>query len=1263
MSIYLAILSSFFALSSKIYAQNCGGNFTQYQVLSRNNGENFRQFGDINGDGLTDLITQDNGTVARFYLNTGTGYTAAGSLQLPSFGNVVAAKDFDNDGRVDLLSNSITGTNCLSNQIRIFWNTDQNNAFFSTGLSTNLPLPVNPYCMQSQDIDFNGDGLLDIIATSMPFSPSTNSPGRTYLNNGNRNFSVAADFLWPRDLYGTHTRDFNGDGNADFLVTIKDGWADGLRGMYYYRGNGNGTFQAPILNFNSAPLAAGGIPIQADPLNNNTEDVLMSLNGVSPATIKLGKWNGGNNFAFSDISIPTGFATSQAFDFDLDGKQDIMILSTNGQNILGWMTGNGNGTYTSNASNILQSNEHNLGTLFKDVNSNTQYISGSNPNTLIVYRRNVAQTSFITENITACGSYNWNGNSYTQSGSYNETLFTNVNGCDSIVSTLNLTIIAETPQPPTACYQTATFNNQTCSWDVTGSPAPAIETNASACGSYTWEVNGQSYTASGNFTFSQNCQDYTLNLTIKQATTSSVIAAITQGESHNFNDQNLTAAGTYSATLQNAAGCDSLVTLNLTVEPAVNQINCNINSSDSEICLGENVTLSMEVSGQSSSQLLNTNEFNVVGTYNGKTYLVTNNSMTWNDAKAYAENLNFSGSSLAVFETLEENNEVYALTNQYSEWLWIGLFQDLSSPQYSEPNGGWTWVNGDPINYSNFQPGEPSNGLSIENHGQLRRYPNGKWNDFDANGATKAIIEIDEIQNESYLWNTGETTQTISITPSSSSTYSCVYTLGTQTCTNEVTITVNQPSSETVNASITEGETYNFNGQNLAAAGTYTATLQNAAGCDSVVTLNLTVNPAPEAGCYATSVMNFVQGQRADATNVMAIRSNAELALGMPEPVVTNVVNFVSLGFGGSITLAFEAPIANGEGNDILINEATWGNNSCNNYPETADVFASQDGVNFIYLSRVCQDAELDLGALSWAQYIRIVDVSNQISFNADADGFDVNGITCLNGAATSLPDDGLVACSLQEIVSYTPENRKNGTAVGAPRNNPVNALGTPQNNNTINFTALGFGGTMVAKFDYVVFNQPGNDLRVTETSFGNPSCNNYPEKARVSVSMDNVNWTELGEICQDGEIDLGNVNYAQYIKIQDASPISSNKFNGAADGYDVDAVMVLNNGCGTSSARLAQLDNTTTPDASMSISAFPNPMEDYTIVNFEGLENDAEFTFQIMDAAGRVIRNNNIRVSTANPTYLFDASELARGIYQVVIANDNGGQIIRLVK
>ena len=43
-----------------------------------------------------------------------------------------------------------------------------------------------------------------------------------------------------------------------------------------------------------------------------------------------------------------------------------------------------------------------------------------------------------TENITNCGNYSWNGNTYNSSGTYRDTLQT-LNGCDSVV-TLNLII-------------------------------------------------------------------------------------------------------------------------------------------------------------------------------------------------------------------------------------------------------------------------------------------------------------------------------------------------------------------------------------------------------------------------------------------------------------------------------------------------------------------------------------------------------------------------------------------------------------------------------------------------------------------------------------------------------------------------------------------------------------------------------------------------------------------------------------------------------
>jgi hypothetical protein len=743
-------------------------------------------------------------------------------------------------------------------------------------------------------------------------------------------------------------------------------------------------------------------------------------------------------------------------------------------------------------------------------------------------------------NESACGSYTWNGNTYTQSGTYTWT-GANATGCDSVV-TLNLTIIPTPPQPPTACYQTARFNTQTCSWDVTGSPTPAIVTNASACESYTWGANGQTYSASGNYSYTSNCQDYTLNLTIAPQPPQPPTACY---QTATFNTQTCSWVLTGTQPTQPTLACYQIATFN------------------SDSC-------TWDVTGTQPQQ----------------------------PATACYERATFNSDSCA-----------WDVTGTQPQQPETACYERAT---FNSQSCSWI-VTGNPT------PAIVTNASACESY---------TWG---ANGQTYAASG-----NYSYSSNCQD------------------YTLN---------LTINQVTTSTINATIAQGESYSFNGQSLTSAGTYSDTLQNEAGCDLYVTLILTVNPDPVSGCYASSVFSFVQGNRRDFSAVSPVRSNPSLALGQPEPVVNNVVNFVSLGFGGSITLAFEAPIANGSGNDIRIDEATWGNNTCNNYPEKADVFASQDGTNFIYLGQTCHDGSFDLGVMSWAKYIRIVDVSNVLSFTSDADGFDVNGIECLNGAATSLTDDGLAACSLQEIVSYTPNNRKYGTAVPSPRNNANNALGAPQSNNSINFVALGFGGSLIAKFDYVVFNQPGNDLRVTETSFGNPSCSIYPEKARVSVSLDNVTWTELGEICQDGEFDLGSVNYAQYIKIQDASSLNSNRFNGSADGYDVDAVVVLNNGCGNSSSRLAQLDNTTTPDASMTISAYPNPMEDYTIVNFDGLENDADFNFQIMDAAGRLIRNQNIRITLSNPTYLFNASELARGIYQIVISNEQDSQIIRLVK
>ena len=74
-----------------------------------------------------------------------------------------------------------------------------------------------------------------------------------------------------------------------------------------------------------------------------------------------------------------------------------------------------------------------------------------------------------------------------------------------------------------------------------------------------------------------------------------------------------------------------------------------------------------------------------------------------------------------------------------------------------------------------------------------------------------------------------------------------VYTQNLQTingCDSVVTLTltVNPVYSFTIDATINQGETYQENGFNVSEAGTYTQNLQTVNGCDSVIVLNLTVN-------------------------------------------------------------------------------------------------------------------------------------------------------------------------------------------------------------------------------------------------------------------------------------------------------------------------------------------------------------------------------------------------------------------------------------
>jgi len=81
----------------------------------------------------------------------------------------------------------------------------------------------------------------------------------------------------------------------------------------------------------------------------------------------------------------------------------------------------------------------------------------------------------------------------------------------------------------------------------------------------------------------------------------------------------------------------------------------------------------------------------------------------WQEAVDHATTLSHEGSTgyLATLTNQEEADLVYSLLDGGS--FWLGGFHNLSSPDYSEPSGGWEWITGEEFNHS-LWPSEESGG-------------------------------------------------------------------------------------------------------------------------------------------------------------------------------------------------------------------------------------------------------------------------------------------------------------------------------------------------------------------------------------------------------------------------------------------------------------------------------------------------------------------------------------------------------------------------
>ncbi|MFM7217362.1 MAG: hypothetical protein ACKO1U_05035, partial [Bacteroidota bacterium] len=174
------------------------------------------------------------------------------------------------------------------------------------------------------------------------------------------------------------------------------------------------------------------------------------------------------------ISQPTALsATSSAGTIACNGGSTTVTVSASGGTAP--YTGTGSFTRTAGAYSYTVT----------DANSCTASVSGT-----------ILEPSAISgsSSVTACISYSWNGNTYTSSGTYTATLQA-ANGCDSS-ATLFLTITPQPQQPSIACYESASFNTTTCSWDVTGTQ-PAAPTGLACYETATFNTTSCSWVVTG----------------------------------------------------------------------------------------------------------------------------------------------------------------------------------------------------------------------------------------------------------------------------------------------------------------------------------------------------------------------------------------------------------------------------------------------------------------------------------------------------------------------------------------------------------------------------------------------------------------------------------------------------------------------------------------------------------------------------------------------------------------------------------------------
>ena len=423
------------------------------------------------------------------------------------------------------------------------------------------------------------------------------------------------------------------------------------------------------------------------------------------------------------------------------------------------------------------------------------------------------------------------------------------------------------------------------------------------------------------------------------------------------NTTTVSANGTYSCTVTQG-GCSATDSIDVTL------IVATISASDSVICAGETVTLSVTQGGSSNTAcaaLPTSLQTGLVGYWpfcgnandasgNGNNGTVNGATLSTDRFGSVNSAYSFDGSSNLIDLG---NSASYNLQSQISISVWIYIIGGTQNPrilQFGNNNfdefGIETQGTSDTSRVVNgYFGGFPSNASltamswhhvayvanrligtsSIYFDGQIvgqnmsapgatinynacnfiignkpcnnSDYWGGKIDDvglYNRNLSATEIQQIYTLGQTSYSWSNGSTTPTINVSPTSTTTYTCTTTTNGVSCSSNYTITVNNSSASTNIVTAFDSFTWLDGNTYTASNNTATYTTTNAAGCDSVISLNLTITPSSPT----LALQVFLDGYYINGSNpaaMTAARYNNLVASGSATPGAATDVDVITV--------------------------------------------------------------------------------------------------------------------------------------------------------------------------------------------------------------------------------------------------------------------------------------------------------------------------------------------------------------------------------